>query len=156
MFEWDKLVESYRNMKEMEENNITFDDNDDYFLCFDNGKQIGGCNFTIGSFGSIMSEYSDSVGDFDEWKVESILGHGGRILNIEDIWVNKEYRNQGYSSIIIDHAIDIANSNGVSKMMLRAYSDECIPVEVLEHIYSKHGFKPVQRTSEDGTIMVRA
>lgn len=131
-----------------------FEDNDGYFFFISDGKMAGGCNYTVGRAVSIASEYSDSVDGFDENAFISSTGYG-KVLNIEDIWVDSEFRNRGYSRRIVEHAIEVANSLGAESVVLRACSDEGIPVGVLERIYAGCGFSIVQRTEFDGTIMVR-
>ena len=64
---------------------------------------------------------------------QKIIHRGGKVGHIEDVVVDKEHRGKGYSKLLIDHAISIANHYQCYKCILNC-TDQVKP------IYEKHGF----------------
>lgn len=110
---------------------------------------IGGAIITNQYIDGIISEYSDSVDDFDE-SVFRKFDHNRKLYNLEDFWINKDFRGKGYSKFCLEKMMEEYNDK---QMVLRAFPDGGVDEETLVKIYSRHGFVVLQPTESDGTIM---
>ena len=77
-------------------------------------------------------------------------------LEIEYIYVNKEYRNKGIASKLMDYLVDIGNKNNCINISLEVRETNLIA----KNFYKKHKFEEVARRekyykNEDGILMVR-
>lgn len=152
----DHLKKKKKKVNESEEQNPvsliksgTNDANDIDFKI--GGDTIGGAIVTNQYIDGIISEYSDSVDDFDE-DVFRKFDTNRRLYNLEDFWINREYRGKGYSKFCLDRLISEYSGK---QMVLRAFPDGGVDEDTLVRIYSKHGFVVLQTTESDGTIMGR-
>lgn len=110
---------------------------------------IGGAIITNQYIDGIISEYNDSVDDFDS-SIFRKFDSNQKIYNLEDFWINKDYRGKGYSKFCLERMMDEFNDK---QMVLRAFPDGGVDEETLVRIYSRYGFVVLQPTNEDGTIM---
>lgn len=110
---------------------------------------IGGAIITNQYIDGIISEYSGSVDDFDE-SVFRKFDHNRKLYNLEDFWINKDFRGKGYSKFCLEKMMEEFNDK---QMVLRAFPDGGVDEETLVKIYSRHGFVVLQPTESDGTIM---
>lgn len=110
---------------------------------------IGGAIITNQYIDGIESEYSDSVEDFDSGIFRK-FDSNQKIYNLEDFWINKDYRGKGYSKFCLERMMEEFNDK---QMVLRAFPDGGVDEETLVRIYSQHGFVVLQPTKNDGTIM---
>ena len=133
--------------------NIEFEVNSDYITAKYNNDFAASCDFRLTSINGAYEEYSETINDFDE-NVLSMF-RLPKVMIIENIYVDKKFRGLGLAKKMISFVIDIANNHGITQFLLRAYSDEDIPEEVLVRMYGNFGFIPVQRTDSDGIIMVK-
>ena len=132
--------------------NITYDiDGDTITFKNNRGKEIGGLIFTAAYYDNILSEYSDSVDDFDTTVMRK-FDYNKPIVNIEDVWVNKEFRGQNLFRKIFETGLDILTKK-YDQFILRACSDNGFPEYKLVDIYNDFGFISYQETESDGTIM---
>lgn len=116
-------------------------------------KNVGGLVYTVGYPDEIESEYCDSIDDFNPGILRA-FNQFSQIVNIEDVWVNREFRGQGLFRIIMEKAMQILTRQ-YSQFILRACSDNGFPNDKLVEIYQDFYFTPVQDTEEDGVIMIR-
>jgi hypothetical protein len=128
---------------EMDGDTITFKNN--------KGQEIGGLIFTAAYYDNILSEYSDSVDDFDTTVMRK-FDYNNPIVNIEDVWINKEFRGQNLFRKIFETGLDILTKK-YQQFILRACSDNGFPEYKLVDIYNDFGFVSYQETESDGTIM---
>jgi hypothetical protein len=128
---------------EMDGDAITFKNN--------RGQEIGGLIFTAAYYDNILSEYSDSVDDFDTTVMRK-FDYNNPIVNIEDVWINKEFRGQNLFRKIFETGLDILTKK-YQQFILRACSDNGFPEYKLVDIYNDFGFVSYQETESDGTIM---
>lgn len=110
---------------------------------------IGGAIITNQYIDGIISEYNDSVDDFDS-SIFRKFDSNQKIYNLEDFWINKDYRGKGYSKFCLERMMDEFNDK---QMVLRAFPDGGVDEDTLVRIYSRYGFVVLQPTNEDGTIM---
>jgi hypothetical protein len=128
---------------EMDGDTITFKNN--------KGQEIGGLIFTAAYYDNILSEYSDSVDDFDTTVMRK-FDYNNPIVNIEDVWINKEFQGQNLFRKIFETGLDILTKK-YQQFILRACSDNGFPEYKLVDIYNDFGFISYQETESDGTIM---
>lgn len=128
---------------EMDGDTITFKNN--------RGQEIGGLIFTAAYYDNILSEYSDSVDDFDTTVMRK-FDYNNPIVNIEDVWINKEFQGQNLFRKIFETGLDILTKK-YQQFILRACSDNGFPEYKLVDIYNDFGFISYQETESDGTIM---
>lgn len=130
---------------------ITYQIDDDSVMFYLGDVQIGGLIITVGYYDEICNEYHDSVNSFDG----SIMRHFDlqkKIVNIEDIWVNRKFQGKGLFRDVLQMSMEILEEK-YSQFILRACSDNDFPEDKLVEIYESVGFRPYQETAEDGTIM---
>ena len=96
-----------------------------------------------------MNEYFESVEDFDE-SVFKEFEQNKKLYNLEDFWINKEFRGKGYSRLCLQSLMEEFDDK---QMVLRAFPDGDVNEETLVKIYSEFGFVVLQPTESDGTIM---
>ena len=113
------------------------------------GKTIGGAILTHQYIDGIISEYQDSVDDFDE-SIFRKFDDSEKLYNLEDFWIKREYRGKGYSKLCLEKLME---KYGDKQMVLRAFPDGGVDDDTLVRIYSRHGFVVLQPTESDGTIM---
>ena len=141
-----------KKFNEFVNSNITYEiDGDTITFKNDRGKEIGGMIFTAAYYDDILSEYSDSVDDFDT-TVMRRFDYNKPIVNIEDVWVNKEFQGQNLFRKIFETGLDILTKK-YDQFILRACSDNGFPEYKLVDIYNDFGFISYQETESDGTIM---
>ena len=116
-----------------------------------NETEIGEIAVNIGYFDDIQNEYSDSIEDFDD-SIMRKFDYNKPIVNIEDIWVYKNFRGQNLFREMLDKGMELLTKK-YSQFILRASSDNGFPEDKLVEIYKDAGFIPYQETEEDGTIM---
>jgi hypothetical protein len=115
------------------------------------GIEIGEMVFNVSSHEDILNEYSDSVDDFDPTILRK-FNYNNPIVNIEDVWVHKEFRGQNLFRSIINIGLNALNKK-YDQFILRACSDSGFPEDKLVSIYNDFGFITYQETEYDGTIM---
>jgi hypothetical protein len=126
---------------------------DDYIsLMTVNNNSVAEIVYNVSNYDDILSEYSDSVYDFDS-NIMRKFNYNLPIVNIEDVWVYKGFQGQGLFRKILTIGLKKL-SERYSQFILRACSDNGFPDEKLVSVYSEYGFIPVQETEEDGTIML--
>ena len=114
-------------------------------------EEVGGLSYTMGNIDTIISEYEDSVSDFNP-SIMRVFDPGEKILNIEDVWVNRDFRGHGlFREELLLAFGELRNLS--RQFILRACSDNGFPEDKLVEIYSGLGFKVLEETDEDGTIM---
>ena len=116
-----------------------------------NETEIGELAVNIGYFDDIQNEYSDSIEDFDN-SIMRKFDYNKPIVNIEDIWVYKNFRGQNLFREMLNKGLELLTRK-YSQFILRASSDNGFPENKLVEIYKDAGFIPYQETEEDGTIM---
>lgn len=129
---------------EVDGDTITFKNN--------RGEEIGGLIFTAAYYDDILSEYSESVDDFDSTVMRK-FNYNNPIVNIEDTWINKKFQGRNLFRIIFQIGLDTLTKK-YDQFILRACSDNGFPEDKLVDIYTDFGFVSYQKTEEDGTIMV--
>lgn len=143
------MIKSFEQFKnnyityEIENNNIVFKNNE---------GDVGQMTYNVAYVDDILSEYNDSVEDFDESIVKK-FNYNKPIVNIEDVWVYKEFRGQNLFRNILDKGLKILTAK-YEQFILRACSDNGFPEDKLVDIYRDFGFVTCQETEYDGTIMV--
>ena len=141
-----------KKFNEFVSSNITYEiDGDTIAFKNNRGEEIGGLIFTAAYYDDILSEYSDSVDDFDT-SVMRKFDYNKPIVNIEDAWVNKEFQGQKLFKSIFQIGLD-ALTKKYQQFILRACSDNGFPEDKLVDIYTEFGFVSYQETESDGTIM---
>lgn len=110
---------------------------------------IGGAIITFQYIDGIIDEYLESVDDFDE-SVFRKFDSNQKLYNLEDFWINKDFRGKGYSKLCLERMME---KYGDKQMVLRAFPDGGVDEDTLVRIYSRHGFVVLQPTMNDGTIM---
>lgn len=120
---------------------------------FKNGKGVivGEVCYNVSNIDGIYSEYDDTIEDFDH-SIMRKFDYNFPIVNIEDIWVYREYRGNGLFRKMIEIAMTVLG-NKYRQFILRACSDNGFPEQKLVSIYEEFGFIPYQETEQDGTIM---
>lgn len=113
------------------------------------GDTIGGAIITNQYIDGIINEYSESVDDFDK-SVFRKFDTNRKLYNLEDFWINKDFRGKGYSKLCLEKMMGEYNDK---QMVLRAQPDGGVDEETLVKIYSRQGFVVLQTTESDGTIM---
>ena len=113
------------------------------------GDKIGGAIVTEQYVDGILNEYFESVEDFDESCFEK-FDQNKKLYNLEDFWINKEFRGNGYSRLCLKSLMEEFDDK---QMVLRAFPDGDVSEETLVKIYSEFGFVVLQSTEKDGTIM---
>ena len=132
--------------------NITYDIYDDIITVKSNRNvEIGGMIFNAAYYDDILNEYRESVDDFDE-SILRKFDYNNPIVNIEDVWINKEFRGQNLFRKIFKTGLDILTKK-YDQFILRACSDNGFPENKLVDIYNDFGFVSYQETESDGTIM---
>ena len=137
--------------KDLLNENIEMKRNGEHLVFYDNGNEIGGLIFNVGYKDAIESEYADSIYDFSP-SVFRVFDDMSKLINIEDVWVNKNFQGMGYFRQILSAAMEQLKSMG-KQFVLRAHSDNGFDNYKLVKIYSEFGFKVLQETEEDGIIM---
>lgn len=141
-----------KKFNEFVNSNITYEiDGDTITFKNNRGEEIGGLIFTEAYYDDILSEYSDSVDDFDT-SVMRKFDYNKQIVNIEDVWINKEFQGQNLFRKIFETGLDILTKK-YQQFILRACSDNGFPEYKLVDIYNDFGFISYQETESDGTIM---
>jgi len=141
-----------KKFNEFVNSNISYEiDGDTITFKNNRGKEIGGLIFTAAYYDDILSEYSDSVDDFDT-SVMRKFDYNIPIVNIEDVWINKEFQGQNLFRKIFEAGLDILTKK-YQQFILRACSDNGFPEYKLVDIYNDFGFISYQETESDGTIM---
>jgi predicted outer membrane repeat protein len=141
-----------KKFNEFVNSNITYEiDGDTITFKNNRGEEIGGLIFTAAYYDDILSEYSDSVDDFDT-SVMRKFNYNKQIVNIEDVWINKEFQGQNLFRKIFETGLDILTKK-YQQFILRACSDNGFPEYKLVDIYNDFGFISYQETESDGTIM---
>ena len=129
---------------------------------FDSNILIGNAEIELIERGdNFLRMMSDSVSDFDEDNFDS--DELDKSFYIQDIYVEKKYRNKGYFKeimpLILSEIDKIAKKEFLTRdycIMLRAYAeDDNVPNEKLVELYSRYGFCEIQKTEEDGIIMLK-
>lgn len=129
---------------------------------FDSNILIGNAEIELIERGdNFLRMMSDSVSDFDEDNFDS--DELDKSFYIQDIYVEKKYRNKGYFKeimpLILSEIDKIAKKEFSTReyyIMLRAYAeDDNVPNEKLVELYSRYGFCEIQKTEEDGIIMLK-
>lgn len=129
---------------------------------FDSNILIGNAEIELIERGdNFLRMMSDSVSDFDEDNFDG--DELDKSFYIQDIYVEKKYRNKGYFKeimpIILSEIDNIAKKEFLTRdysVMLRAYAeDDNVPNEKLVELYSRYGFCEIQETEEDGIIMLK-
>lgn len=115
------------------------------------GIEIGEMVFNVASYEDILNEYNDSVDDFDATILRK-FNYNNPIVNIEDVWVHKEFRGQNLFRSIINIGLNTLNKK-YDQFILRACSDSGFPEDKLVSIYNDFGFITYQETESEGTIM---
>lgn len=110
---------------------------------------IGGAILTRQSVENIINEYYDSVEDFNE-RIFKKFDMNKKLYNLEDLWINKEFRGNGYSRKCLELLMEKYSNE---QMTLRAFPDGDVGEETLVRIYSDYGFVVLMPTEKDGTIM---
>lgn len=113
------------------------------------GDKIGGSIITEQYVDGILNEYFESVEDFDESCFKK-FEQNKKLYNLEDFWINKEFRGNGYSRLCLQSLMEEFDDK---QMVLRAFPDGDVNEETLVKIYSEFGFVVLQPTEKDGTIM---
>lgn len=141
-----------KKFNEFVNSNISYEiDGDTITFKNNRGQEIGGLIFTAAYYDNILSEYSDSVDDFDT-SVMRKFDYNNPIVNIEDVWINKEFQVQNLFRKIFETGLDILTKK-YQQFILRACSDNGFPEYKLVDIYNDFGFVSYQETESDGTIM---
>ena len=140
-----------KTFEEFNRTNITAELNDDNVVFKLNGEDIGELVVVIGYFDDIQNEYSDSIEDFDD-SIMRKFDYNKPIVNIEDIWVYKNFRGQNLFREMLTKGLELLTRK-YSQFILRASSDNGFPEDKLVEIYKDAGFIPYQETEENGTIM---
>lgn len=140
-----------KKFNEFVNSNISYEIDGDAIAFKSNGNEIGGLIFTAAYYDDILSEYSDSVDDFDTTVMRK-FDYNKPIVNIEDVWINKEFRGQNLFRKIVETGLDILTEK-YQQFILRACSDNGFPEYKLVDIYNDFGFISYQETESDGTIM---
>lgn len=129
---------------------------------FDSNILIGNAEIELIERGdNFLRMMSDSVSDFDEDNFDS--DELDNSFYIQDIYVEKKYRNKGYFKeimpLILSEIDKIAKKEFLTRdysVILRAYAeDDNVPNEKLVELYSRYGFCEIQKTEEDGVIMLK-
>lgn len=129
---------------------------------FDSNILIGNAEIELIERGdTFLRMMSDSVSDFDEDNFDG--DELDKSFYIQDIYVEKKYRNKGYFKeimpLILSEIDKIAKKEFSTRdysIMLRAYAeDDNVPNEKLVELYSRYGFCEIQETEEDGVIMLK-
>lgn len=129
---------------------------------FDSNILIGNAEIELIERGdTFLRMMSDSVSDFDEDNFDG--DELDKSFYIQDIYVEKKYRNKGYFKeimpLILSEIDKIAKKEFSTRdysIMLRAYAeDDNVPNEKLVELYSRYGFCEIQETEEDGIIMLK-
>lgn len=129
---------------------------------FDSNILIGNAEIELIERGdNFLRMMSDFVSDFDEDNFDS--DELDKSFYIQDIYVEKKYRNKGYFKeimpLILSEIDKIAKKEFSTRdyyIMLRAYAeDDNVPNEKLVELYSRYGFCEIQKTEEDGIIMLK-
>lgn len=151
----EKEIKKERKKKKINESkdavSMKIDDNGDAIDIefFIENDKIGGAIITEQYIDDIIDEYTESVDDFNE-SVFKKFDDFKKIYNLEDFWVNKEFRGNGYSRMCLEKLME---EFGDKQMTLRAFPDGDVNEETLVKIYSEFGFVVLQPTKKDGTIM---
>jgi predicted outer membrane repeat protein len=141
-----------KKFDEFVNSNISYEiDGDTITFKNNRGKEIGGLIFTAAYYDDILSEYSESVDNFDE-SILRKFNYNNPIVNIEDVWINKEFQGQNLFRKIFETGLDILTKK-YQQFILRACSDNGFPEYKLVDIYNDFGFVSYQETESDGTIM---
>lgn len=114
-----------------------------------NDNIIGGAIITEQYIEELKNQYIESVEDFDE-SVFKKFNSNKKLYNLEDFWIDKEFRGKGYSRKCLEKLMETFNDK---QMMLRAFPDGGVNEDTLVRIYSDYGFVILQPTKENGTIM---
>ena len=123
-------------------------------ISFNYGQDnIGGLVYSVGYPDEIENEYSDTIYDFNPG-IMRMFNQFSQIVNIEDIWVNREFRGKGLFRAIMEKGMQVLTIT-YSQFILRACSDNGFPEDKLVEIYQDFYFTPVQDTEGDGVIMIR-
>lgn len=123
----------------------------DYTVSIDN-VNIGFAEVTYCDKEEIENLYYDSVDDFDG-SCLNFFNKFDDIANIEDFWLENEYKGRGLSK----HVLNIIIENILkrcSQIILR--STPCgkgLDENALVSLYEKCGFTTLQETDNDGVIM---
>lgn len=141
-----------KKFNEFVNSNISYEiDGDTIAFKNNRGEEIGGLIFNDAYYDDILSEYLESVDDFDE-SILRKFNYNNPIVNIEDVWVNKEFQGQNLFRKIFKTGLDILTKK-YDQFILRACSDNGFPENKLVDIYNEFGFISYQETESDGTIM---
>lgn len=117
-----------------------------------NSNEIGSLIFNVSNYDEVISEYQDSVDDFDLSTINQ-FDYNKPIVNIEDVWVNRKFQGNNYFRQELEIGLSYLKKK-YDQFILRACSDNGFPEDKLVDIYSDFGFTSVQETNEDGTIMI--
>lgn len=77
-------------------------------------------------------------GTIHEAKDMSIFTDGERYIEVDDIYVNLEYRNSGVGSNLIDEILDTAGQDGIDRSLIYSSTKD---LDNVIKFYKKHGFK---------------
>ena len=146
-----KIIISENQLNMLNNNSITFDKTNDTIVFYIDENEIGQLIFNKAYPDEIENEYSDSIDDFNP-KILKFFDYFTPIVNIEDIWVNKEYQGNNLFRTILQIGMDELKKDN-KQFILRAHSDNGFPNEKLEQIYASVGFQTLQYTENDGIIM---
>lgn len=149
------LLESVTDMKMVK----SIDDlTKDIILTFYIGKdEIGTARLEyIKNQYKFIDQMSDSISDLNGSIFYGEQLKGG--FYIQDLWINRPFRGNGYFMNMLSQVmkfIDL-NKDEYACTVLRAYSENPnVPNEKLSEIYKRFGFYAVQKTEDDGIIMIR-
>lgn len=142
------MIKSFEQFKN---NYITYEIKNNNIVFKNNEGDVGQMTYNVAYVDDILSEYNDSVEDFDESIVKK-FNYNKPIVNIEDVWVYKEFQGQNLFRKIFKTGLDILTKK-YDQFILRACSDNGFPEYKLVDIYNDFGFISYQETESDGTIM---
>lgn len=78
-------------------------------------------------------------GRVQESKGLAVIPQGESYLEVEDIFVKKEFRDQGIGGKLLDQVIKVAKTQGVERLLVYSASKD---IDGVLNFYRHHGFKP--------------
>lgn len=95
-----------------------------YWVAENDGEVVGYIN------GSVRVNENQKVG---------ILPDQQTYLEIENIYLRAEFRNQGVGGKLIEKLLGLANQNGIERFIVSTVTKD---MDQIIHFYRSHGFKP--------------
>lgn len=83
----------------------------------------------------IIEEDNSVIGYVNTWCVYSVWTMGKSLI-IDDLYISKEFRNNGYGKRVMNYLIDYSLSNGFKRMQLNTEKDNI----TAQALYKKLGF----------------